>query len=73
MAYPSEAPLQNLVFSPDGQTAFSAARGPDEAVIEWQMADWPLGDLLAWVHENRYIRAFTCDERAQYRIEPLCE
>jgi len=29
--------------------------------------------LLAWVHDNRYIRDFTCAERAQYQIEPLCK
>jgi WD40 repeat protein len=72
LAYPSEAPLNNLVFSPDGQAVFSAVQGP-EAAIEWQIADWPLDKLLAWVHENRYIHEFTCDERAQYRVEPLCK
>jgi WD40 repeat protein/serine/threonine protein kinase len=71
--YPSGSGLWNLVYSPDGHTAFSAAAGPDEAVIEWQIAEWPLEKLLAWVHENRYVRDLTCEERAQYRIEPLCE
>jgi WD40 repeat protein len=61
-----------VVFSPDGQTAFSAPMAADW-VSQWQIADWPLDKLLAWVHENRYIRDFTCEERAQYRIEPLCE
>jgi WD40 repeat protein len=71
--YPSGAGLWNLVFSPDGQTAFSSAGGPDEAVIEWQIADWPLDKVLIWVRENRYVRDFTCEERAQYRVEPLCK
>jgi WD40 repeat protein/DNA-binding CsgD family transcriptional regulator len=71
--YRSGAALWNLVFSPDGQTAFSSAGGPGEAVIEWQITDWPLDTLLAWVHENRYVRDLTCDERAQYRIDPLCK
>jgi serine/threonine protein kinase len=31
------------------------------------------GNLRDWVHENRYIREFTCKERDQYRIEPLCK
>ncbi len=64
----------NVVFSPDGSMIFTSfwheTFGP---IIQWQIADWPLDDLLVWVHENRYIRDFTCEERAQYRIEPLCE
>jgi WD40 repeat protein len=63
--------VQEIMFSPDGKTAYSASF--DGNVRQWQIADWPLDTLLAWVHENRYIRDFTCDERAQYRIEPLCE
>ncbi len=72
-AYPSGAALWNLVYSPDGQTAFSGAVAPGEAVIEWRIAEWPLDKLLAWVRANRYTRDFTCEERLQYRIEPLCE
>lgn len=61
----------NVMFAPDGQTVFSAhINGP---VIQWQIADWPIDELLTWVHENRYIREFTCEERVRYRIEPLCE
>jgi len=29
--------------------------------------------LLTWIQANRYVREFTCEERAQYRIAPLCE
>ncbi|WP_119071297.1 nSTAND1 domain-containing NTPase [Aggregatilinea lenta] len=65
--------LWNVVFSPDGQTAYSSTFGPQEDVIQWRITDWPLDDLFAWVRENRYVRDFTCEERAQYRIEPLCE
>lgn len=65
--------IWKLVFHPDGQTAFSAALDPQGDVIQWRIADWPLDELLPWVHENRYVRAFTCEERAQYRIEPLCK
>jgi WD40 repeat protein len=66
------APGWNVVFNPNGQTVFTSSIG-EKPVIEWQVADWPLDQLLAWVHENRYIRDFTCAERAQYHIEPLCE
>jgi WD40 repeat protein/serine/threonine protein kinase/energy-coupling factor transporter ATP-binding protein EcfA2 len=63
--------IWNTFFSPDGQTAYSSAyEGP---VRQWRVADWSLQDLLAWIHANRRIRDFTCDERAQYDIEPLCE
>jgi hypothetical protein len=47
--------------------------GPDEAVIQWRIVDIPLDELLAWVRANRYVRDFTCEERAQYDITPLCE
>ncbi len=63
--------IWNAFFSPDGQTAYSSAYvGP---VRQWRIADWPLEELLAWVHTNRHIRDFTCEERTQYGIEPLCE
>ena len=63
--------VMNAFFSPDGQTAYAAAYAAP--VIQWRVADWPLDELLDWVHENRYIREFTCEEREQYRIEPVCE
>jgi WD40 repeat protein len=63
----------NVVFSPDGQTAFSSALDKHGHVIEWRIAEWSLNDLLAWIYENRYVRDFTCEERTQYRIEPLCK
>lgn len=60
-----------VAFSPDGQSAFSSSF--DNTVIQWQVTKWPLDRLLEWIEDNRYVRDFTCDERAQYRIEPLCE
>jgi hypothetical protein len=51
--------------------AFSV--GMDGALIDWQIADPSVDELLNWVHENRYLRELTCEERAQYRVEPLCE
>jgi len=65
------AGIWDLVFSPDGQYAFSSSY--DHTVLQWRITDWPLDELLKWVHENRYIRDFTCEERETYRIEPLCE
>jgi len=63
----------NVVFGPDEETALSASGSSSDGIIEWKIADMPLGDLIAWTHVHRYARDFTCDERAQYRIEPLCE
>jgi WD40 repeat protein len=60
-----------VAFSPDSQMAFSV--GMDGTLIEWQIADPSVDELLNWVHENRYLRELTCEERAQYRVEPLCE
>lgn len=61
----------NVVFSRDSQSIFSA--GLDGALIEWRIADLSVNSLLDWAKGNRYIRDFTCRERAQYHIEPLCE
>jgi WD40 repeat protein len=63
--------VSDVAFSPDGQTAFST--GFDGALIEWQVGDPPLEELTAWVQANRYVRDLTCEERARYRVEPLCE
>ena len=60
-----------LAFSPDGQTAFSVSF--DGALIEWQIADLPLEELIDWTYANRYVRELTCEEREQYRVEPLCD
>jgi hypothetical protein len=42
-------------------------------VIQWRIAGWSLDELRARVRENRYVRNLTCDERAQYGVEPLCK
>jgi WD40 repeat protein len=65
------APIWNVLFNPNGQTVFTSSLG-EKPVIEWQVIDWPLDRLVAWIYDNRYIRDFTCEERAQYRIGPLC-
>jgi len=63
--------VPDVVFSPDGQTAFSVSL--DGSLIQWQITDLPLDVLIQWVLANRYLRELTCDEKAQYLIEPLCE
>jgi WD40 repeat protein len=63
--------VPDVVFSPDSQTAFSVSL--DGALIEWQIADLPLDELIEWTRANRYVRDLTCEEREQYRVEPLCD
>jgi WD40 repeat protein len=63
--------VPGLVFSPDGRTAFSVSF--DGQLIEWQIADLPLDELIEWTYANRYVRDLTCEEREQYRVEPLCD
>ena len=69
--YGHTEPIVNVFFSPDGQTAFTSSY--DGTVIQWQITDWPLDKLLEWMRENRYVRDFTCEERAEFNILPLCE
>ena len=45
----------------------------DGAVYEWELPPLNADAMLDWVVENRYLPDFTCDQREQYRIEPLCE
>jgi len=60
----------NIAFHPNGNVLTSSEVGD---IIEWRGTEWTLVELLDWIDENRYIREFTCEEREQYRIEPLCE
>jgi WD40 repeat protein len=38
----------------------------------WRM-DATLDDLLIWTRASRYIPELTCEQRALYQLEPLCE
>jgi hypothetical protein len=59
-----------LLSSPGDRTILSTAA--DDTVREWRVG---LGyeALPAWVAVSRYVPELTCQRRAQYRIEPLCE
>jgi WD40 repeat protein len=63
----------NVMFGPNEQTAFSASGSASDGIIEWKSADMPLDELVRWTYANRYIRELTCEERAQYRVEPVCK
>jgi len=55
--------------SPDGTQIASSAK---DILTFWDITNLP-DDYEAWVSENRYIPDFTCEQRAVYIIEPLCE
>jgi WD40 repeat protein len=56
-------------FSPDGSQIASSA---NDILTFWDITNLP-EDYETWVRENRYIPDFTCEQRALYIIEPLCE
>ncbi|MBZ0281040.1 MAG: TIR domain-containing protein [Anaerolineae bacterium] len=58
-------------FIPDGSFAlFSTFDGEDSiGVYRWLTSPEA---IAAWLRANRFIRDFTCIERDQYNIEPLC-
>jgi len=62
--------VASVAFAPDGRSAFSVSS--DGTIIQWRTAEWSIGDLAAWATDNRYQRELTCEERALYRVEPLC-
>ena len=53
----------------DGQAVWSAAE--DGQAILWNLA-LDRDELLTWAQANRYVPEFSCNQRAQYQIEPLC-
>ncbi len=60
--------VTSAVVSADGRTLFSA--GLDGTV---RVLPYSIDVLLSWVEQQRYVRPLSCDERAQFRVEPLCE
>jgi WD40 repeat protein len=62
--------LITVAWSPDGSEVISG--GMDRQAIRWRI-DADLDTFLEWIKQNRYIRPLTCDERAAYNVEPLCQ
>jgi WD40 repeat protein/serine/threonine protein kinase/DNA-binding XRE family transcriptional regulator len=62
--------IMKFIFSEDGRQALAGYR--NGALELWRM-DTTLDDLLSWTEANRYIPELTCNQRALYNIEPLCE
>jgi WD40 repeat protein len=66
-----DAWVNKLTLSPDGQLAYSAS--DDGTVIVRPIAPLPVDEILAHIAKNRVLHEFTCVERKQYRIFPLCD
>ncbi|MBL8134447.1 MAG: protein kinase [Anaerolineae bacterium] len=62
--------VPSLFFRPDGRSAVSMTF--PGLPIEWSVAQPGMSELLSWIGTHRYQRDFTCAERSQYQIEPLC-
>ena len=62
----------DIDISPDGRYGISA--GTNNTAILWNL-DLPVepDEVIAWIAANRYARELTCEERATYSIEPLCD
>jgi WD40 repeat protein len=61
----------DLALTPDGRTALIGSS--NKTIVQWRLASPPLNELREWVESNRYVRGLTCQEREQYRVEPLCD
>jgi WD40 repeat protein len=61
--------VRQVLFVPGGQQVVSI--GEDGRLITWQVATQP-DAVRAWLPTHRYVREFTCIERTQYLIMPLC-
>ena len=58
--------VRDVAINADGQWAVTASQ---DGTVRMRLLP---GSHLQWVEDSRYIRDFTCEERAEYRIEPLC-
>jgi WD40 repeat protein len=63
-------PVGALTVLPD---AHEVVVGLNDGQVELWRIDSTLDELLAWTKANRYIPDLTCDQRALYRLEPLCD
>jgi WD40 repeat protein len=63
--------VYSVTFSLDGKSVFSLST--DGMLTQWQIPEESLDELLDWIPANRYVRPLTCEERRQYRVQPLCE
>ncbi len=63
-----EERVWDFAVTQDGVNILSTTRAGH--MILWNVDT--LDELRQWIIDNRFMQEFTCDEREQYRIEPLC-
>jgi WD40 repeat protein/serine/threonine protein kinase len=61
--------IWDFTLANDGLNILSASRAG--MLIQWRIDT--LDELREWIVDNRFLYDLTCEERTQYRIEPLCE
>jgi WD40 repeat protein/serine/threonine protein kinase len=61
--------VSDVAFVQGRRQAISASL--DGTIRRWQTLSLP--QLTEWVRANRFVQPFTCQQREQYRILPLCE
>jgi WD40 repeat protein len=64
-------PVFNVAFSIGGSHVFSMSI--DGQLNQWQIPEKSTQELRRWVMRNRHTRPLTCEERVQYRVEPVCK
>jgi WD40 repeat protein len=70
LRWAGSAGVFSLAFSPDGQYILAGDGFGQNSL--WRV-DSTLDSLMDWTRQNRYIPEPTCEERALYRLAPLCE
>ncbi len=65
-----DSPVWALALLPDGRTALTGAQ--DKTARLWDVTLLDLEELIAWTRANRYVPELTCEQRAAFRVEPLC-
>lgn len=68
--YSAPAVVFDIAMSPDGSTALSSSI--DQMITQWNLVNPSVDELETWIAKNRYVADFSCEERARYLIEPLC-
>jgi WD40 repeat protein/serine/threonine protein kinase len=62
--------MWDVAITADGRTIIS---GDNSGRVWLWRVDDTADELKGWIGRNRHLHSFTCDERAMYRLEPLCD